>query len=339
MRNGGFGMGKDGLRAAARLGAAWGFLSLFAALSPAAVNTVGISPTWVEGGHPFTLELAGETDICVSDFTHLEAVPSGGALVLSVLQTRRPGFACTNAASWPYRVEFTAPKLDSGTYPVKVHWRSACEFDPAPCPAAYNLQDAGTLRVTDSAGLPYHISPRSIGAGQASKLLLQGRFGCSDRITEMSVDTARPSIQLHLTVESPAIQCDTIVPGVEFPLPPLRAGVWQVYVLRSPYCPPGTVCPLYKMAPQLAGALEAGVSVTSLRGTGSLTPGSRMAGSRKPGFRNPGFRAPGFQADWQNAPRDAAGRRGPIPRKSAAPSVPEHGNGAAPEQNTQGGKP
>jgi len=277
------------------------FGALAAAMPAGAATTASVSPYWVEGHHAFTLALTGETQVCAPEFSHQEAALIGGELVLSVLQQATPGFMCTNStSSSPYRVEFTAPGLDSGQYPVKVRWRTACEFEsnPAPCPVLGVLQDAGTLRVTDSAGLSYHIGPRVVTAGRASNLLLHGPFGCSDKISGVSIDTARPSIYLNMTVEHPAIQCDTTVAGIGFALPPLSAGVWQVYAAAAPYCPPGSICPLYRLAPQLAGALEVKASVLSTQ-----------APARGPRSLPVGIGRAGFRADWFGAPRDAAGRR------------------------------
>src|SRR3954467_14388449 len=109
-------------------------LMTLAAAPAGAAATASSSPYWVQAHHAFTLALTGESQMCVPEFSHQEAALIGGELVLSVLEQQRIGYMCTNATSWPYRTEFTVPGLDSGNYPVKVRWRSACEFDPAPCP-------------------------------------------------------------------------------------------------------------------------------------------------------------------------------------------------------------
>ena len=287
------------------------------ATAPAgAAATASISPYWVQARHAFTLALTGESQMCVPEFSHQEAALIGGELVLSVLEKQRIGYLCTNATAWPYRTEFTVPGLDSGSYPVKVRWRSACEFDPAPCPVAYDPQPAGNLRVTDTAALAYHIKPQAVPAGQAAKLLLRGKFMCGIRFTDLSVDTARPSITLSFTADQATSGgCDTIVPGIEYTLPPLGAGVWQVYAAPMPYCAPGTICPYLRIAPQLAGALEVKGSALSTLAPARVSHAAVVAGGWA-----------GFRADWRGVPRDAAGRRGAGPR-------------AASESNMPGGKP
>jgi len=287
-------------------------------MAPAdAAATASSSPYWVQAHHAFTLALTGESQMCVPEFSHQEAALIGGELVLSVLEQQRIGYMCTNATSWPYRTEFTVPGLDSGNYPVKVRWRSACEFDPAPCPVANDPQPAGTLRVTDTAALSYHIKSPTVPAGQSVKLLLRGGFRCGIRYSDLTVDTARPSLTLSFTAgQASGGECDTIVPGLEFTLPPLSAGVWQVYAAPMPYCAGGAVCPLLRMAPQLAGALEVKGSALN-----TLAP-AREAHRAVFADGRAGFRAPGFRADWRGVRRDAAGRRAAGPREALESNMP-----------------
>lgn len=279
-------------------GLGWALAGLLAAEAGAA-TTGAISPTWVEGRHPFTLALFGEGGDCAPVFSHKTSRLTAGKLVLSVLEQQRAGVACTNALSWPYRTEFDVPALDSGAYPVQVRWAQACEFDPTPCPAAYQPQDVGTLQVTDSARLAYSITPRSAPGGQAFHIRLHGNFNCGDHVLSATVDTSRPSLYLNFSIEShPEILCIAPFPGIDFAVPPLAAGVWQTYGSPYPNCPQGQICPLaLRLAPQLAGALE----VTP--GTEAVAPLRPMPAAGPAGAGRPGFRSP-----WNGSYRDAIGK-------------------------------
>jgi hypothetical protein len=269
------------------------------ALSVAAATTAAISPTWVESHHPFTLILAGESNKCAPVFSHQSYRITGGTLVLSVLEQQRPGVLCTNDTAWTYRTEFDAPALDSGEYPVQVRWAQACEFDPTPCPVAYQPQDAGNLRVTDSAGLPYSFTPRTARGGQDFHLRLKSStFNCGDLVKSASVDTTRPALRLNFLIEPhPEVVCIAPFPGIDFAVPALQAGGWQVYAARAPYCPPSNICPLALMAPQLAGALEVSPVVEAMV---PLRPETRAVPA--------GVGRPGFRSEWNGAFRDAAGK-------------------------------
>jgi len=268
------------------------------ALPVAAATTAGISPTWAESHHPFTLALFGESDKCAPVFSHQSSRITGGTLVLSVLEQQRPGVLCTNDTAWAYRTEFDAPALDSGEYPVQVRWAQACEFDATPCPVAYQPQDVGNLRVTDSASLSYSFTPRSVRAGQDFHIRLKGTFNCGDLIKSSTVDTVRPILRLNFVIEPhPEVVCIAPFPGIDFAVPALGAGGWQVYAARSPYCAQGTVCPLALIAPQLAGALEVPPVVEAVV---PLRPETRVGPA--------GIGRLGFRSEWNGALRDAAGK-------------------------------
>jgi len=271
-----------------------------AALPARSAPTGSITPAWVESHHPFTLALAGESDDCSPVFSHASSRLTGGKLVLSVLEQQRPGIACiTKPVSWAYRTEFEVAALDSGEYPVQVIWMQACQFDPTPCPAAYQPQDVGNLRVTDSARLAYSFTPRAARAGEGFQLLLKADgFNCGDIIKSATVDTARPVLRLNFLIEPhPEAECFAPFHGIEFAVPALTAGGWQVTANRAAYCPPGMVCPLALLAPQLAGALEVSP------GTEAVVP-LRPRPSAGPA----GVGRPGFCSRWNGSFRDAAGK-------------------------------
>lgn len=259
--------------------------------------TAAFAPSWAEAQRPFTLALSGESQLCAPVFSHAEVRLSGGKLVLSVLMQQRLGVLCVNLPTFRYRAEFAAPALDTGNYPVQVRWREACEFDANPCPVAYDPQDLGTLQVTDSAHLEYHLGARSVVAGKAFTLPLKGGFRCGDKVTGLLADTARPALYLDFTMESGSGMCDTVVVPPAFAIPPLRAGIWQVYARRTAACPEGTLCPILVPAPRLAGALEV------VESADALVPWRREPRAA------PALRGPAFAAPWNGAFRDAAGRR------------------------------
>ncbi|MBW8886868.1 MAG: hypothetical protein JF616_03830 [Fibrobacteres bacterium] len=269
-----------------------------AALPARAAATGSITPTWAESHHPFTLALSGQSDKCAPVFSHQSYRLNAGKLVFSVLEQQRPGVLCTTDTAWAYRTEFDAPALDSGEYPVQVRWAQACEFDATPCPVAYMPQDVGNLRVTDSAALPYSFTPRSVRAGQDFHIRLRGTFNCGDLIKSATVDTARPTLRLNFLIEPhPEDLCIAPFPGIDFAVPALGAGGWEVYASRAPYCPPSNICPLALMAPQLAGALEVSPVVETVV---PLRPETR-AGPAGAGH-------PGFRSKWNGFYYDAAGK-------------------------------
>lgn len=283
--------------------AAWAASFAFPALAAATAPTGAITPVWVESHHPFTLALSGEIDDCAPVFSHPSARLTGGKLVLSVLEQQHPGVSCvTRPPAWTYRTEFEVAALDSGQYPVQVIWAQACQFDPTPCPVAYMPQDVGNLRVTDSARLAYSFTPRSARGGQSFHLLLNGDgFNCGDLIKSATVDTARPTLRLNFLIEPhPEAECFAPFYGIDFTVPALQAGGWQVNANREPYCPPGMLCPLALLAPQLAGALE----VTA--GTEAVVP-LRPKTSAGPASMG----RPGFRSQWNGSFRDAAGKAMP----------------------------
>jgi len=272
------------------------------ALPSAAAATGGISPTWAESHHHFTLALSGESDKCAPVFSHWSSRITGGKLELSVLEQQRPGVLCVDTPpAWPYRTEFDIPAMDSGEYPVQVNWAQACQFDPTPCPVAVQPQDVGNLRVTDSAALPYSFTPRSAHGGQEFHIRLKGAsFNCGDVVKSATVDTARPVLRLNFMIEPhPEVICIAPFPGIDFAVPPLEAGVWQVFGGRAAYCPPGTVCPIAAIAPQLAGALEISPEIEAVDPP-RLKPASAPAPA--------GMGRPGFRSEWNGALRDAAGK-------------------------------
>jgi hypothetical protein len=269
------------------------------AAAAAALDSVSVRPSWVEAHRAFTLVVEGESPSCALQFSHPEARLTGGKLVLSALAQARIGVLCVNVPSFHYRVEFAAPALDTGAYPVQVRWAQACEFDPAPCPAAYMPRDVGNLRVTDSAHLEYHIPPAAVPAGQGFRLPLRGGLGCGDRVGSLSVDTARPALTLDFSITWLDGKCDTTVAPLQFPVPALQAGVWQVYVRRMSPCPEGRMCTMSLPPPSLAGALDVKEGAAVL-----AAPAPKRSGPALP----PGA---AFRIDWQGSARDAAGRRQP----------------------------
>jgi hypothetical protein len=269
------------------------------ALAAAPLGSVSAAPSWVEAHRAFTLVLDGESPSCALQFSHPEARLIGGKLVLSALAQARPGVLCINVPSFHYRVEFAAPALDTGAYPIQARWAQACEFDPAPCPVAYDPGDVGNLRVTDSAHLEYRIPPVPVPAGQAFRLPLRGGLRCGDRVGSMSVDTARPSLFLDFAITLLDGKCDTLVAPLQFQVPALQAGVWQVYVRRTVPCPQGKPCAALLPPPSLAGALDVKEGVSGL-----ARPAPMRAGPAHPS-------GAGFRIDWQGSARDAAGRRAP----------------------------
>jgi hypothetical protein len=279
--------------------AAWAASFALPAFAAATTPTGAITPVWVESHHPFTLALSGEIDDCAPAFSHPSSRLTGGKLVLSVLEQQRPGVSCvTKPPAWTYRTEFEVAALDSGEYPVQVIWEQACQFDPTPCPVAYLPQDVGNLRVTDSAALAYSFSPRSARAGGSFHILLQDHFNCGDQIKSASVDTVRPIVRLNFVIDPhPEAECFAPFPGIDFTVPALQAGGWQVYAARSPYCPAGTICPLALLAPLLAGALEVSA------GTEAVVPLRPKSSARPAEVGRPGFRSP-----WNGSFRDAAGK-------------------------------
>ncbi len=282
---------------------AWAVAWTATALPAAAAATGAISPSWAESRHPFTLALSGESDKCAPVFSHQSSRITGGKLELSVLEQERPGVLCVSTpVSRPYRAEFDIPAMDSGEYPVQVRWAQACEFDPTPCPVAYQPQDVGNLRVTDSAALAYSFAPRSARGGQAFHIRLKAAvFNCGDLVKSATVDTARPLLHLNFTIEPhPEVVCIAPFPGIDFAVPPLEAGGWQVLAGRGIYCPTGTVCPIAAVAPQLAGALEVSPEIEAV---GPLRPGSASAPALPAGMGRPGFRS-----EWNGVFRDAAGK-------------------------------
>jgi hypothetical protein len=285
----------------------WTALVAGMAAAPARPAPTGsITPAWVESHHPFTLALSGDIDDCAPVFSHPSSRLTGGKLVLTVLEQQRPNVDCvTRPPAWLYRTEFEVAALDSGQYPVQVIWAQACQFDPTPCPVAYQPQDVGNLRVTDSARLAYSFTPRAARAGQPFHLLLKGDgFNCGDLIKSATVDTSRPVLRLDFLIEPhPEAECFAPFHGIDFAVPALQAGGWQVTANRSPYCPPGMLCPLALLAPQLAGALEVSV------GTDAVVPLRPKPSAGPIGAGRPGFRSP-----WNGSFRDAAGKAiGPRP--------------------------
>jgi hypothetical protein len=278
---------------------ALGWAAAFAApaFSAAPPTTAGIDPTWVESRHPFTLVLSGQSGHCAPVFSHSSSRLTGGTLVLTVLEQQTPGVACTNDLSWEYRTEFEIPGLDSGAYPVQVRWAQACEFDPAPCPVAYQPVTVGNLSVTDSARLSYSIAPGTARGGQPFHLrLFAGRFNCGDQVQSATVQVTRPTIRLNYQVEShPEILCIAPFPGIDFAMPALNAGGWQVYAYTSPNC--GVVQCGIGIAPQLAGALEVTQGIEAVVPLRPRTPAGPINAGR-----------PGFRSEWNGALRDAIGK-------------------------------
>lgn len=271
------------------------FLAAAAFLAPWA-SAASINPVQVEAHHPFTLALSYSSGNCASILSHRETRLIGGKLVLSALDEQSPNVRCAGMGPWDSRAEFTAPALDSGEYPVQIRWDAACEFSATPCPAGWNPIDVGTLQVTDSSRLGYHFTPRTARAGKAFTLLLQGGLRCGDEVTGHSADASTPpTLSLGYTVDRGSGLCDTIVRPLEFEVPALSAGIWQVSVWSTPYCAPGAICPL-SLSVGFAGALDVEPS------TEAIVPWRRE-------FRTaPAGRGPGFRAGWGGSNRDAAGR-------------------------------
>lgn len=266
------------------------------ALSAAPPTTGGIEPTWVESRHPFTLALSGQSGMCAPVFSHGSSRLTGGTLVLSVLAQQKPGVSCTNATSWEYRTEFEIAGLDSGQYPVQVRWAQACEFDPAPCPAAYQPVTVGNLQVTDSARLAYSIMPGAAHGGQAFHLRLFGNFNCGDSVASATVEVTRPTVRLNYQVVShPERECVAPFSGIDFAMPALDAGGWQLYAWTSPHC--GDVQCGIGIAPQLAGALEILPAIEAVVPLRPRTPAGPANAGR-----------PGFRSEWNGAIRDAIGK-------------------------------
>jgi hypothetical protein len=234
--------------------------------------------------------------MCAPVFSHNSARLTAGTLVLSVLEQQKPGVSCTNAESWEYRTEFDVPGLDSGQYPVQVRWAQACEFDLTPCPAAYQPVTVGNLQVTDSARLGYSFKPRAARGGQSFHLRLFGDFNCGDKVTSATVEVTRPKIRLNYQVDPhPEILCIAPFPGIDFEIPALDAGGWQLYAWTSPNC--GNVQCGIGIAPQLAGTLEVTQGIEAVV---PLRPGTTVAPA--------GVGRPGFRSEWNGALRDAAGK-------------------------------
>jgi hypothetical protein len=278
-----------------------------AALAPQAraANTAYMDFSWAESGHAFTLGLSGQMDnVCAPMFSHADAKLTGGKLVLSVLAQSNPAALCAAGAKSDYRTEFDLPALKAGTYPVQVLWTMACQYSPSPCPVAYDPQDVGTLKVTDSADLEYRFHPRAVAAGKRAELRLNGDFNCGDAISGVSADTSGRAVYLSFTVDPhPEIMCISPFPGIDFTLPEMRAGAYQVMAARSPYCAPGKICLRLKIAPQLAGALDV-LAATS------LAPGMpRERIGRKGAARS--MSPAGFRVEGNGMIRDAAGRKSP----------------------------
>ncbi len=293
-----------GVRALARALALAGICAwATSAGAAAAATTASLSPYWIEGHHVSTLAVSGDMEgYCAPLFSHHEAQYADGKLMLSVVVESNPAALCAVNSTSPYRTEFSVPALDSGSHPVTIRWRQACELAPTPCPVAYIVKDLGNITVTDSAHLGYVFTPEHARAGAGIKIHLNGKFNCADQISAVSADTQRPAIYLNFTVNPrPEIACIMPFPGIDFEVPALTAGTYQVFAARSPYCAPGTVCPLFRIAPQLAGALD----VESATALAPMRP--------KAGYANPivkgGKSGTGFRAEWRGKAHTVAGRR------------------------------
>lgn len=247
-----------------------------------AAHTASLRPDQVEAGIGPQITVSGSTSLCDPQFSHQAVAVNGNDIRFTVEAVENPAARCI-AGDHPYSVDFTVPALKAGEYSATIFLQPACVYSPTPCPIAYNPDSAGTLYVTSPDSLQYSFTPKHTSSGAPFELFLTSkRFTCADSFFNTSTSmgghelTVSFSDNVRANVLCPAIAKDY---GPTFKIDALSAGVYQVFAQPVPYCPPGRICPLFVLVPQLAGALTVG-DVTGLeRPAVSGAAGARAQGA------------------------------------------------------------
>jgi hypothetical protein len=125
------------------------------------------------------------------------------------------------------------------------------------------LVPAGTLTVTatDTGRVnKWFINPKQTPPGKAFTLhLLNDYYGnCNTSFPNASLVVDKNNILATFSIkDEPARECfaDIHPAGPIFDVPALKNGLYPVYAMVRPYCPPGALCPMYMPIQQLVDTL------------------------------------------------------------------------------------
>ncbi len=324
-----FAVGRSGPRALT-LAVAAAFTAVFTTTNPQAQATGYISPSRAVANRAFQLNLSGSTGTgsCLS-LGNPKAVVTDTLIDLT-LQTLivptapgvppvpgTPGSVCTTG-DYPINFDFHLPALKPGVYAVRGYILPTCMLANPACLIAPLPFVTSQLVVSAPEGLYYSISPKQAPAAKEFDLFLTSKnYSCADEFLNLESSVNGRTLMLTYTVRNdPAIRCAKPIQdlGPTFKIPAMTDGTYQVFASPNPYCPPGTICPLAKIAPQLAGALDIGDPT----GIGKTATHSTRNGSQP--LHGNALQGKGYGGTfslWQGFRWDLMGRRPAADRRAS----------------------